>query len=119
MAELVQTMTEGFTGHRVIKAYNLEKIVAEKFRETAHRSVNLLMRITRATEMPSVLIEFFGACGLALMLAYLVRSVRRPAAAHGFSATDHLPRLHLSAVEKPDAAAKSSGPGTGRHRTRF
>ena len=73
MAELVQTMTEGFTGHRVIKAYNLEKIVAEKFRETAHRSVNLLMRITRATEMPSVLIEFFGACGLALMLAYLVR----------------------------------------------
>jgi subfamily B ATP-binding cassette protein MsbA len=73
MAELVQTMTEGFTGHRVIKAYNLEKIVAEKFRETAHRSVNLLMRITRATEMPSVLIEFFGACGLALMLAYLIR----------------------------------------------
>ncbi len=72
-AELVQTMTEGFTGHRVIKAYNLEKIVAEKFRETAQRSVNLLMRITRATEMPSVLIEFFGACGLALMLAYLVR----------------------------------------------
>ena len=73
MAELVQTMTEGFTGHRVIKAYNLEKIVAEKFRETARRSVNLLMRITRATEIPSVLIEFFGACGLALMLAYLVR----------------------------------------------
>src|SRR5208283_3679605 len=63
----------GFTGHRVIKAYNLEKIVAEKFRETAHRSVNLLMRITRATEIPSVLIEFFGACGLALMLAYLIR----------------------------------------------
>ena len=72
MAELVQTMTEGFTGHRVIKAYNLEKIVAEKFRETARRSVNLLMRITRATEIPSLLIEFFGACGLALMLAYLV-----------------------------------------------
>ncbi len=73
MAELVQTMTEGFTGHRVIKAYNLEKIVAEKFRETARRSVNLIMRITRATEIPSMLIEFFGACGLALMLAYLVR----------------------------------------------
>jgi ATP-binding cassette, subfamily B, bacterial MsbA len=72
MAELVQTMTEGFTGHRVIKAYNLEKIVAERFRETARRSVNLLMRITRATEIPSLLIEFFGACGLALMLAYLV-----------------------------------------------
>ncbi len=72
-AELVQTMTEGFTGHRVIKAYNLENIVADKFRETAGRSVSLVMRITRATEIPSVLIEFFGACGLALMLAYLIR----------------------------------------------
>jgi subfamily B ATP-binding cassette protein MsbA len=74
VAELVQTMTEGFTGHRVIKAYNLETIVAEKFRETAGRAVNLVMRITRATEMPSLLIEFFGACGLALMLGYVIRS---------------------------------------------
>jgi subfamily B ATP-binding cassette protein MsbA len=73
-AELVQTMTEGFTGHRVIKAYNLEKIVAEKFRETARRTVNLIMRITRATEIPGAMIEFFGACGIALMLACVVRS---------------------------------------------
>ena len=72
-AELTQTMTEGFTGHRVVKAYNLEKIVAERFRETARRSVNLIMRIARAQEIPSVLIEFFGACGLALMLVYLVK----------------------------------------------
>jgi len=72
MAELVQTMTEGFTGHRVVKAYNLEKIVAEKFRETARRSVSLIMRITRASEIPGILIEFFGACGIALMLAYLI-----------------------------------------------
>ena len=73
-AELMQTMTEGFTGHRVIKAYNLEKIVAERFRETARRSVSLIMRITRASEIPGILIEFFGACGLAVMLAYLIRS---------------------------------------------
>jgi subfamily B ATP-binding cassette protein MsbA len=73
-AELMQTMTEGFTGHRVIKAYNLEKIVAERFRETARRSVSLIMRITRASEIPGILIEFFGACGLAAMLTYLIRS---------------------------------------------
>jgi ATP-binding cassette, subfamily B, bacterial MsbA len=70
-AELTQTMTEGFTGHRVIKAYNLEKIVAEKFRETARRSVNLIMRITRATEIPSAVIELLGACGISLLLLYL------------------------------------------------
>ena len=72
MADLVETMTEGFTGHRVIKAYNLEHLVTQKFRETAARTVSLVLRITRASEMPSVLIEFFGACGLAIMLAYLV-----------------------------------------------
>ncbi|HEX4351036.1 MAG TPA: ABC transporter ATP-binding protein [Verrucomicrobiae bacterium] len=72
LVELVQTMTESFTGYRVIKAYNLEKIVTDRFREIAKRSVNLVMRITRASEMPSMLIEFFGACGIALMLAYLV-----------------------------------------------
>jgi subfamily B ATP-binding cassette protein MsbA len=74
LAELVQTMTEGFTGHRVIKAYNLEKIVTEKFRETARRSVSLILRITRASEIPGMLIEFFGACGLALMLAYVIQT---------------------------------------------
>ncbi len=72
LVELVQIMTESFTGYRVIKAYNLEKIVTDRFREIAKRSVNLVMRITRASEMPSMLIEFFGACGIALMLAYLV-----------------------------------------------
>ena len=35
-AELTQIMTEAFTGHRIIKAYNLETIVAEQFRE--HRA---------------------------------------------------------------------------------
>jgi len=72
-AELTQTMTEGFTGHRVIKAYNLEKIVAQKFRETTLRSVNLIMRITRASEIPSAIIEFLGACGIALLLVYLIK----------------------------------------------
>jgi subfamily B ATP-binding cassette protein MsbA len=72
LAELVQTMTEGFTGHRVIKAYNLESLVAERFRVTVRRSVSLVMRITRASEMPGMLIEFFGACGLAIMLVYII-----------------------------------------------
>ncbi len=69
-AELAQTMTESFTGHRVIKAYNLEKIVVEKFRDTTRRVIGLIMRITRSTEMPSLMIEFFGACGIAMMLGY-------------------------------------------------
>ena len=71
-AELTQIMTEAFTGHRVVKAYNLETIAAEKFRETARKSVGHYMRIIRAMEIPGPLIEFFGACGVALLLVYLI-----------------------------------------------
>jgi ATP-binding cassette, subfamily B, bacterial MsbA len=71
-AELTQIMTEAFTGHRIVKAYNLENTVAEKFRETARKSVGHYMRIVRAMEIPGPLIEFFGSCGVALLLAYLI-----------------------------------------------
>jgi ATP-binding cassette, subfamily B, bacterial MsbA len=71
-AELTQIMTEAFTGHRVVKAYNLENIVAGQFHTTVRKSIGNYMRIIRANEIPSALIEFFGACGVALLLAYLI-----------------------------------------------
>jgi subfamily B ATP-binding cassette protein MsbA len=71
-AELTQIMAEAFTGHRIVKAYNLEGIAAEKFRATARKSVGHYMRIIRAMEIPGPLIEFFGSCGVALLLAYLI-----------------------------------------------
>ena len=71
-AELTQIMTEAFTGHRIVKAYNLESIAAEKFRETARKTVGHYMRIIRATELTGPMIEFFGSCGVALLLAYLI-----------------------------------------------
>jgi subfamily B ATP-binding cassette protein MsbA len=71
-AELTQIMSEAFTGHRVVKAYNLEKIVADQFYATTRRTVGNYMRIVRAAELPSAFIEFFGAIGVALLLAYLI-----------------------------------------------
>jgi ATP-binding cassette, subfamily B, bacterial MsbA len=71
-AELTQIMTEAFTGHRIIKAYNLENTAAEKFRETARKSISQFMRIVRANEITGPLIEFFGGCGVALLLVYLI-----------------------------------------------
>jgi subfamily B ATP-binding cassette protein MsbA len=65
-------MTEAFTGHRVVKAYNLEKLVAEEFHATVRKSIGNYMRIVRAVEIPGPLIEFFGSCGVALLLAYLI-----------------------------------------------
>jgi len=71
-AELTQIMSEAFTGYRVVKAYNLEDIVAGQFHQTARKTVSNYMRIIRALEMPGPLIEFFGACGVALLLTYLI-----------------------------------------------
>jgi len=70
--DLTQIMVESFTGHRVIKAYSLEKIVADQFRNTASKSIGDYMRMVRASEIPGPLIEFFGACGMSLVLVYLI-----------------------------------------------
>jgi len=72
MAELGQIMSESFTGQRIVKAYNLEETVTEEFRRTARKTVGNYMRLVRAMELPGPLIEFFGACGVALMLAYMI-----------------------------------------------
>jgi subfamily B ATP-binding cassette protein MsbA len=71
-AELTQTMTEAFTGHRIVKAYNLEPIVADQFQGALRRVVSHYMRIVRASNIPGPLIEFFGSCGVALLLVYLI-----------------------------------------------
>ena len=118
-AELMQTMTEGFTGHRVIKAYNLEKIVSEKFRETARSSVNLIMRITRATEIPSAVIEFLAAVRHALCcFNYLsVGTAESQPADFIQLLVSHY--LHLSAAEKSHAPAKPNRAGPCRHGAGF
>jgi subfamily B ATP-binding cassette protein MsbA len=81
--DLTQIMVESFTGHRVIKAYSLENIVAEQFRSTARKSIGDYMRMVRAAEIPGPLIEFFGSCGVALVLVYLILfSKSHPNSAH-------------------------------------
>ncbi len=71
-ADLTQTMSEAFTGHRIVKAYNLEPIVTGEFQNINRKFVSHYMRIVRAQSIPSPLIEFFGTCGVALLLAFLI-----------------------------------------------
>jgi subfamily B ATP-binding cassette protein MsbA len=71
-AGLMQVMTEAFTGHRIVKAYNLEKVVTTEFRNTAHKAVSQYMRIIRANEISGPIIDFLGALGVALALLYLI-----------------------------------------------
>lgn len=71
-AELVKLMHESFTGNRVIKAYNLENTVIEQFKATTAKYVSQLMRVIRANEIPSQLMEVFGAIGIALVFFYVL-----------------------------------------------
>ena len=71
-AELTNLMHESFTGNRVIKAYNLESTVSDQFRATTKKYVGQMMRVVRANEIPSQLMEFFGGLGVSLVFFYVV-----------------------------------------------
>jgi subfamily B ATP-binding cassette protein MsbA len=71
-AELTNLMHESFTGNRVIKAYNLERTVVEQFKDTTRQYVGQMMRVVRANEIPSQLMEIFGAIGIALVFFYVL-----------------------------------------------
>ncbi|HEX3624626.1 MAG TPA: ABC transporter ATP-binding protein [Verrucomicrobiae bacterium] len=77
-ADLTQIMAEAFTGYRIVKAYNLEDIVTDDFRRTTRGTVGHFMRIVRASNIPGPLIEFFGSCGVALLVAYIISQPQPP-----------------------------------------
>jgi subfamily B ATP-binding cassette protein MsbA len=77
-ADLTQIMAEAFTGYRIVKAYNLEDIVTSEFQKTTRSSVGHYMRIVRASNIPGPLIEFFGSCGVALLVAYIISQPQPP-----------------------------------------
>ncbi len=78
-ADLTQIMTETFTGYRIIKAYNLEDIVTADFKNVTQRSISHYMRVVRAQNITGPLIEFFGSCGVALLVAYVICQPQPPA----------------------------------------
>ena len=71
-ADLTNLMHESFTGNRVIKAYNLEGTVIDRFKATTKQYVGQMMRVVRANEIPSQLMEVFGGVGIALVFFYVV-----------------------------------------------
>ena len=71
LADLADVMHESFTGNRIVKAYNLEATVLDRFRATLRQFVSHYMRILRAQEIPGPVIEFLGSLGVALVFIYV------------------------------------------------
>ncbi|HEY0457185.1 MAG TPA: ABC transporter ATP-binding protein, partial [Verrucomicrobiae bacterium] len=64
-AESSGLLHEGFTGIRIVKAYNLEQTVVARFRQSCQQFTSHYMRIIRSQEIPGPLIEFMGSLGVA------------------------------------------------------
>lgn len=81
-AELSDLLQEVFSGIRVVKAFNLEQPMAQRFQETSRRISGQFMRYIRGSELPGPVIEVFGAIGVSLMLFYVMRlpAGQRPSA---------------------------------------
>ncbi len=70
-AELTELMQETFSGHRMVKAYNLEETMLARFKASTGRFISHYMRIVRSLEVPGSLVEVMGAIGVALVLIYV------------------------------------------------
>jgi subfamily B ATP-binding cassette protein MsbA len=70
-ANLGKLMHESFTGNRIIKGYNLEKVVVDRFLANQKKFISQYMRVIRSTETPGPIIEFLAAVGIAVLLLYL------------------------------------------------
>jgi subfamily B ATP-binding cassette protein MsbA len=75
-AQLTDTMQEAFTGQRVLKAYNLEPEFSRRFSATSSHIVHQLMKAVRGNEIPTVLVEFSGALGVAFVFLFVLRNNR-------------------------------------------
>ena len=67
-ADMTSVMHETLTGSRIVKAYNMEDIVIGRFRKISMETVGQAMRITRSSELPGPMIEFFAALAVAAIL---------------------------------------------------
>ena len=62
---------ESLSGYRILKAYNLEKKATDEFEHTSRLMANHQMRIIRAGELPSGLMEILGSIGVATFFLYI------------------------------------------------
>jgi subfamily B ATP-binding cassette protein MsbA len=69
-------MHESFTGIRIIKGYNLERVIVDRFIQTQNKFISHFMRVVRATESPGPIIETLGGIGIAILLYNLAGSGR-------------------------------------------
>ncbi|MBE7503779.1 MAG: ABC transporter ATP-binding protein [Verrucomicrobiales bacterium] len=85
-AAVFEGIHEGLSGVRIVKAYNLEPVVEDQYRRNNARFLSQFMRVTRASELPGPMIEFFGMIGAAALLGVIALGGEQRTSAAGFMA---------------------------------
>ncbi len=71
ISEQGKLVHESLSGYRILKAYNLEKKATDEFESTSRLMANHQMRIVRAAELPSGMMEILGSIGVAAFFIYI------------------------------------------------
>src|SRR5215813_12526625 len=70
LEQLSHLSSEAFTGHRIVKAFGMEKHEADKFARAAYGLFRTNMKVTAALSSLPPLMELIGGAGIAIALIY-------------------------------------------------
>jgi ATP-binding cassette, subfamily B, bacterial MsbA len=70
MEEITNILQETITGHRIVKAFGMEKFELENFRQATRRLARINLSYIRVHSIASPLMELIGALTIVLMLFY-------------------------------------------------
>jgi subfamily B ATP-binding cassette protein MsbA len=70
LSALVSILHENFTGVRIVKAFGMERYEAAKFAENTRGLIRQALKLVRATEVVTPLIEMISAFGVGLIFIY-------------------------------------------------
>ena len=68
--ELTHTISEGLSGHKITKAFNLQSFVFNRFHSAQERFFNSVMKTTFVEEMAHPLVEVIGACAFSAVIVF-------------------------------------------------
>ncbi len=68
MGQMNHVLIEGFTGIRVVKAFNMEAVESKRFRSEENKLLHIIRRFTRIKSVSFPLMELIGAVGVASII---------------------------------------------------
>jgi subfamily B ATP-binding cassette protein MsbA len=70
LGSLISIIEETLSGLRIIKAFNAEKSVSEKFGKTNNEYTTIMTRMYRKTDLSSPMSEFLGTCVMVVVMYF-------------------------------------------------